>query len=341
MALASRPLILAGAALVGAGLIAPTPVTPALPHVAPPAVQLTADSDFFTLWADVLDRAFTNVTNLGTELVTPPLPILQQVVVNQANFLQDFLNNPSDIWNIFGQMWGNLVAGVSAPFVQPDLDNLDTLQSVAYLALSGLMGTILPDNPELGQWVLDFSTTSLGGWIIGEVGTFVSPWLELYNSLGDMFDSIRADDWAGAWNDLINIPAHMTDGWLNGYGPIDLTELAQDLDVPGLVIRSLSFDLPGLLNSAGTLFGSVSADVCAGIIAVGRCVGIPISMDGSPSGPLGSLISLSHTIAEALGWDGTGNPIDALLTGSTAADAVAGSDAFGTMWQDLLNAIGL
>lgn len=319
MALASRPLILAGAALVGAGLIAPTPVTPALPHVAPPAVQLTADSDFFTLWADVLDRAFTNVTNLGTELVTPPLPILQQVVVNQANFLQDFLNNPSDIWNIFGQMWGNLVAGVSAPFVQPDLDNLDTLQSVAYLALSGLMGTILPDNPELGQWVLDFSTTSLGGWIIGEVGTFVSPWLELYNSLGDMFDSIRADDWAGAWNDLINIPAHMTDGWLNGYGTVDLMSLLGSLlpELPIGTIRSLDIDLGGMLSPGGMLFGGIGADVCTTLPIVG-CVSVPpFPVDGVGYGPLGSLIEISQVIAQSLGWDGIGNPIDALLADPT------------------------
>lgn len=317
---AARCVVTAGAAVLGAGLVTVTPLTPTAPGIQPPPVQLAADSDFFTLWADVLDRALTNVTNLGTELVTPPVPILQQVVVNQVGFLQDFLANPLDIFKIFGEMWGNLVAGVSAPFAQPDLDNISGIQTVAYHALSGLMSTILPDNPELGQWLLDFSTTSLSGWLIGELGQFLSPWLELYNSIGDMVGSIRDNDWGGMFNDILNIPAHMVDGWLNGYGTIDLTGLVADVDIPVITIRELSIDLPGLLSAGGSIFGSVTADICGVPIILGRCA-LPITMEGSGSGPLGSLINLTHIVAQALGWDGNGNPIGALADPTTAIGA--------------------
>ncbi|WP_420108890.1 outer membrane porin GjpA [Mycolicibacter arupensis] len=320
MDLTTRPLITAGLTALGVGLIAAAPAAPPPPSIPPPAVQLAAESDFFTLWAEVLDRAFTNAVNLGTELITPPLPILQQVVTNQIGFLQDFLQNPADIFTIVGQMWDNLVAGLSAPFDQPDLSSLDQVQTLAYYSLSALMSSIVPDNPELGQWLLDFSTTDLSGWLIGLAGTVISPWVELSGSIDDIVEAVRDSDWLGALTETLNIPAHMLDGLLNGAGPLDLTSLAQDLDLPVISIRSLELELPGLLSDGGSIFGSVSGLICSFTIPITGGCGVPINMVGSESGPLGSLIDLGHTIAQALGWDGTGNPLDALFDGPVMAE---------------------
>lgn len=324
MELQTRPLIAAGVAIIGAGLITTGPSTPAPPNIAAPAVQLAADSDFFTLWADVLDRAFTNVTALGTDLVTPPVPVLQQVVVNQVGFLQDFLANPLDIWNIFGQMWGNLVAGVTAPF-DADTDLLDTGHRLVFGTVSGLLPVLVPDNTALAQWLLDFTATPFSGWLSGQVGVLLGPWLELWDSLGSMFGAIGENDWSGAWNDFINIPAHMTDSWLNGYGTVDLMGVLGPLlpELPIGTIRSLSIDLGGLLSQGGPLFGNIGADVCTTLPIVGCTSVPPFPVDGTGSGPWGSLIEMSHSIAQALGWDGTGNPIDALLDDPMVADLVA------------------
>lgn len=323
MELTTRPLIAAGIAAIGAGLITTAPPAPTLPGSQSPAVQLVADTDFFTLWADVLDRAFTNITALGTEWVTPPLPIVQQVVANQVGFLQDFLNNPGDIFNIVGQMWSNLVAGVTAPF-EADTNLLDPAHRLVFATLSSLLS---PDD-KLAAWLVDFSAWPVSGLLAGTLGALVSPWLELRDSISSMIGAIGDRDWSGAWNDLIDIPAHMIDGGLNGYGTVDLTDLLVPLlpDLPVGTIRSVSIDLGGLLSPGGPLFGNIGADVCTTLPIVG-CVSVPpFPITGLGSGPLGSLIEISHTIAQALGWDGTGNPIDALFNDVT--DASGSADAW-------------
>lgn len=313
MEFTARPLIAAGVTALGLGLVTASPpaVTPS--SVAMPAVQLTsADSGLISVWAQVADRSLTNITNLGTAALNPPLPILQQVVTNQVMFLEEFLHNPASIVNIVEQTWDNLKAAVNAPFVQPQLSNLDPLQTLAYHALSGLMTDIVPDNPELGQKLLDFSTTSLSGWIIGELGTVISPLVELNNSVGDIADAVRDGNWQAAITDLFEVPAHMLDGFLNGAGPIDIYPLVENLDIPVITIRALELELPGLLNGGGTIFGSIDADVCGATLPIVGCV-LPIVLTGTESGPLGSMIDIGHEIAQALGWDGTGNPIDALI----------------------------
>src|SRR5690625_878948 len=340
MELATRSLITVGAAAIGAGLITAVPAT-APPQIESPAVQLAADGDFFSLWADILDRAFTNVTALGTELVTPPIPVLQQVVVNQVGFLQDFFHDPADIWHIFGQLWGNLVTGVTVPF-EPDTDLLDTAHRLAFASIAALV----PADDKFLNWLVDFTASPVSGWLWGEVGALVSPWLELRDSLSSMIGAIGDGDWSGVWNDLVNIPAHMTDGWLNGYGTIDLTDLVGPMlpDLPIGTIRSVSVDLGGLLSPGGALFGGVGADVCTSLPFVG-CVSVPpFPISGTDVGPRGSLIGMSHTIAQALGWDGTGNPISALVGGATATGAA--TDLFGgdELWlgaQEFFASLGL
>lgn len=210
-------------------------------------------------------------------------------------------------------MWDNLVAGVSVPF-QADTDLLDSGHRLVFGTVSGMLPVIAPDDTELAQWLLNFTATPFSGWLFGELGTAISPWLELYDSISSMVGAIGDGDWAGAWNDLIDIPAHMTDGWLNGYGTVDLLGLLGPVlpDLPIGTIRSLSIDLGGLLSPGGVLFGGLGADVCASVPFLG-CVSVPpFPVDGAGPGPVGSLIEMTHLIAQALGWDGTGNPIDAL-----------------------------
>lgn len=309
---AARPLLAAaGVAALGLGLVTVTPLAPTPKSLAAPAVELTtADGGLVSLWASVLDQSLTNITHLGTEALNPPLPITQQILTNQVRFLQEFLHDPGSIFAILGQVWDNFKDAIAAPFTQPDLSHLDTMQALAYHTLSGLMSTLLPDNHELGQALLDFSTTSLSGFLLGAAGTVVSPVVELSSSLGSMFDAIGDGNWGGAFTDALELPAHVLDGFLNGT-TIDLSPLLADLHLPVITIRSLDLEMPGLLSAGGSMFTSIEADVCGASLPIVGCV-VPINLNGSDSGPLGSLMDIGHDIAEALGWDGVGNPIEAL-----------------------------
>jgi hypothetical protein len=355
MELVTRPVIAASVALLGAGMIAATPTTPTtLPAIQTPSIQFTSGFDPITPWVETLNQAFTNVTALGSDLVTPPVPVLQQVIVNQVGFLQDFLQNPGDIGNILREMWGNLVAGVSVPF-EPDSAALDGSHQLAFGILSSLVPVLFPDDQELVDAILNFSTTPISGLLWGSVGTFVSPLLELSNSIGSIIEAIQDNDWVGVLNDIVNIPAQVTDGFLNGYGTIDLTSLVEGVTLPIGTIRSLSIELGGLLSPGGSpLFDALGADICTTLPIVG-CRSIPpFPISGNELGPLGSLIETSHNIAQEIGWDGTGNPISALLTdmasdlgtfvsgpvaGDVSADAAAGAPT--DIFAELLAAVGI
>ncbi|MGH3564295.1 MAG: hypothetical protein ACRDTN_21590 [Mycobacterium sp.] len=91
---ALQPYATAGVAIVGASLVAVTPVAAPLPNLADiqsRAVQLTAD-DAFT---DVFNTASANATTLLNNFLLAPGVALQQLSVNVSDFLKEFLANPT------------------------------------------------------------------------------------------------------------------------------------------------------------------------------------------------------------------------------------------------------
>ncbi|WP_343598745.1 hypothetical protein [Mycobacterium sp.] len=52
----------------------------------------------------------------------------------------------------------------------------------------------------------------------------------------------------------------------------------------------------------------------------------PLDIPGQGVGPLGALTSWTQLLATLIGWDGTGNPLDVLLTDSSAMTAGATAD---------------
>ncbi|MDG5782988.1 hypothetical protein [Mycolicibacterium fortuitum] len=95
MQLALRPFTTAGIALVGAGVIAVSPLAP--PPVATSAtttmsaasVALTASSSFvdpIAYWGEVLELAGTNLSTHFEAAIADPFPVLGQVVENQVGY---------------------------------------------------------------------------------------------------------------------------------------------------------------------------------------------------------------------------------------------------------------
>ena len=326
MELSLRPYATAGIALVGASVIAVTPVTVSPDsHLMSADVALSAAVDPITPILTTFDSAEVNFAHLADEWLQAPLPIAQQVIANQlAN-----LSTHPDLGTALGNIGDNVKAALDAVFAK-DLSTLEPGHEFIYPVLTeGLDALGLPALlPKELQPVLDLTTTYLSGALIGLVGPVVAPMLALAAGTQAIVDNLTGatPDLASAVNDLVNVPAAMTDAFLNGGQKLDLTPVVSAL-APALGLdlpegTTLGVTLGGLLSPGGSLFNSLNLGIDVS--------GIPISSIGQPVGTLGSLMGLSKTIAKALGWDGSGNPL-APKDVTTKTDATkkldAGTDA--------------
>ncbi len=305
---ALRPYVTTGIALVGASAIAISPVAPPLPDVkaANPAVQLSAAIDPITPWLEVFNSSEVNVANLVNEWLAAPLPVLQQVIANQIGYLGQL----PDVESIAGQILQNLQAAAEAPFAQ-DTSTLDAGHAFIYeILLTGLEPIIPPLSPDLVP-IFELLTTSLSGVLLGSVGPVIGPVLALAATSQALIDNLTGEtpDFEAALNTLINSPAEVADAFLNGGQTLDITPLVSllgsDLLPEGTTV-GLTFG--GLLSPGGSIFNALDLSIPFG--------GVNLTLAGQGPGAIGSLIDLSKVIAKAIGWDGSGNPLDPPLVTS-------------------------
>lgn len=361
-ALTPRLWIVAGAALVGAGAIAATPIAaplPALPALQSRATQLTADFDPFGAWQDVLGTAKTNATTLSDAFSAAPFVAQQQEIANQVGYLQDLFNGSATIGDIFGHIKDNATdAFQAATFSGLTFDPLDPTTTAPLLysndAFHSLLVMVLPqylpqdENSGLISEVVQFMASPLSGVLIGALGPSISPWIALGNSFTEISDALSGDnaDWTTALQEMADIPANMAGGFLNG-ATLDLDALLpmladSGLFPEGITMDSLSYAFGGLL-STGETAGHVGGSIDGSEIGFGGSMlnglginldlGFPLDIAGQGVGPLAAWESLSQIMAGALGWDGLGSPLDDLFGSGTAA----GSD----LLAELASSFGL
>lgn len=307
-----RPFTTAGIALVGATAIAMTPVALTAPpdvRVDSPAVRLTAAIDPITPWLETFNSAEVNFANLANSWLEAPFPSLQQVIANQVGYLAQL----PDFEGIVRQIVDNVGAAIKAPLAidTSTLENTNRLLShrSLYTILSELAAEGASPIPSALQPLVDFSTTYASGMLLGLVGPVISPILALAASVNAIVENLTSGtpDLQAAVNSLINTPAKMVDAFLNGGQHLDLTPvmnaLGLDLDPNEATdVQKVGITFGGLLSPGGSIFNALSFDI---LIASSLNVNIP----GNPTGFIGSVIGLTKTIAKALGWDGTGNPL--------------------------------
>ncbi len=90
---AVRPYATAGVALVGASVIAVSPIVPPLPdiQVHNPAAHLAALADPFQAYTQVFQEAVGNLQSILATAAANPTPVLTQILKNQIASLQDIL----------------------------------------------------------------------------------------------------------------------------------------------------------------------------------------------------------------------------------------------------------
>lgn len=334
MHVAPRSYLTAGIAILGAGAVALAPVQP-LPQssaISPAlrsalAVQLATSIDPITPWVNTFQTATENISRLITAVTDNPLPILQQVIANQISYLQELPN----IGLILQQVVGNIGNAIGAPFAVPTscsdpiagpcesistanvavgVPVLGTLTQQVVFAL--LPGILSPEQYTSLKPVLDFTTSPLSGVLLGSIGPVIAPVLALVNSVGAVFGALVQADFETAIAELINIPANVTNAFLNGGQFLDLTPV---LGLAGVTlppsIASLGFNMGGLLSTGiSPVVGQGDPPAVAGPVAqVGfdglaftadLGLGAPVVDPGLSVGPLGALIGLNNQVANAI-----------------------------------------
>ncbi len=161
---------------------------------------------------------------------------------------------------------------------------------------------------------LNFSGSPLSGVLWGDIGTTLSPVLQINDDVTGIVDALSGSnpDYTTAFDDLLNMPANVTNAFLNGYGDVNFDALLTEfgISVPSSS-STLDADLGGLLSPAGSLINALGFTDTLGDCSIGCAT---LDVPTRAVGPLASMVELSQAIAEAIGWSGVGNPLDALAS---------------------------
>jgi hypothetical protein len=294
MEIAVRPHIAAGVALLGAGVIAVSPMAPPVPDIHLPSIStaannlvaLTSPLHLGDAYNQVLQAAITNIQALITNVADDPTPILSQMVANQATSLSTLAEAlqtaggaaattlttqvPALLQTALGQLSASNISGAVNTLLQiplavaaPALGLLPALQQIITTPITNLVKVI--------QAVTDPINAPLT--LVG----FIAPLISMTGATGVAFqsvvDALGTGDIQKVANAVLTAPATIADGLLNGgYGP----------DLGPLVGQPVSVFAGGLLSMGELVIGG------------------PTGFFIKTAGPLGALEFLRTTIANAL-----------------------------------------
>lgn len=241
MQLALRPFTTAGIALVGAGVIAVSPLAPqpvatsATTTMSAASVALTASSTFvdpIARWAEVFATTQTNVGKLVDAASADPFPVLNQIIENQARYANTIGTALSSAADGLYQ-WAAEGIERRLPEILDGLAQGDLLAAAQVLkfAITDLgiaavgMLPLLSLPYEISQNVADvFETIAAQGADTGIIGKPAFGLLNLANTMVGatatfgqaLIDAAEAGDPVAALSTIVNAPAYFTDCLLNG-----------------------------------------------------------------------------------------------------------------------------
>jgi hypothetical protein len=156
---------------------------------------------------------------------------------------------------------------------------------------------------------LEFSGSPLSGILWGSFGTTFSPILQLNDDITGITAALSGADpnYTTALDDLANMPANLTNAFLNGYGDVNLDSLLTEFGItPPTTDAALQVDLGGLLSPAGSLINGIGFTDTLGDCSIACAT---LDVPSTAVGPIASLFLEDQAIAESIGWDGVGAPL--------------------------------
>lgn len=313
MQLTVRPYVTAGIALVGASVIAVTPITP-LPETqaartmaSSSAVQLSAMANPIQPWANLVQNTIGNAGELGTAWLSDPAPALRQILSNQfgyaelyANSMVGFVKGMAE-WAT-GDGYGSLPNGLREAADELKTGNIEGAvqalnTSFIMMFLGGpisLMGLLeipvsISKNITAALEAVNTQVMYLGlGFLQNTLGVTT----QIGDSAQAIFDAIRVGDLVGAVSEAIGTPANVLNALINGYDNGFST-------MPGLITSGADGSVPGLLT---TLFVGLPQAIAAAIAPPAPASRAPLAEVASLPAPAATLVSLetsSPTVVEA------------------------------------------
>jgi hypothetical protein len=185
--------------------------------------------------------------------------------------------------------------------------NFGTINILSDLLGSTTAAEVLP--------LLNLVASPLSGVLWGLAGTALSPLAQLVDDGVHTFDALSTQDYTTAFDDLLNVPANVTNAFLEGYGNANNLLADFGLSLPGFTPE---LDLGGLLSPAGSLFNAVGFDLGASssttVLGVTWSASAFLNDPATTVGPIGSLLELGQAIAQSIGWDDIGNQLSGLAS---------------------------
>jgi len=347
---AVRPYFTGGIALVGASVIAVSPIAPPLPdfHLPNPAqvakeVELAAFVNPITTLTDVIQTAINNLSTTGGQVLADPFPVLQQIGVNQQGFAttlstpaQGLANAiasstlPASLQTALGQVAAGDIAGA-----------VSTLNNA--LTTAGL-GAVIPLLPvfaipsQMAQNLLNVTNTLSTGGLPLALGLSVLSTVEgtafqVGASAQAAVDAVQAGDGVTALSALLNGPAEITGAFLNGVpsqGFVGILSPSLGLanvltvQIPKQIAAALALGAPtpapALVKAAALTAPSELPSVAPKVVTLPTPAKVDVPADGS--GPIAKLFAPTHTNKTT-----TADSTPATTADSTAATTTSSAGA--------------
>ncbi len=351
MDITARPWTTAGFAftLVAASAIAAPAIAPVadLPALQTHAVQLVSGD---VSWDQVLQTALANGTDIYDHLSPATFADIQQFAANVPEYLDGTRNFNADLTTAYNAAINPFIPTNPEPYIYTSVDptpssiSIDTflghLFDIPLPGKDGLIdiltnglsfdigicplctGVTIPVLPLLVgdnlasqiEPYINFAGSPLSGILWGSFGTTLGPLLQLNDDVTAITAALggATPDYTTAFNDLADLPANVTNAFLNGYGDINLDTLLTDFGVTSPTTdASLFLDLGGLLSPAGSLINGIGFTDSLGDCSIACAT---LDVPATAVGPIASLFLQDQAIAESIGWDGVGQPLAHLFT---------------------------
>ncbi|WP_178357365.1 hypothetical protein [Mycolicibacterium hippocampi] len=191
--------------------------------MASPAVQLAAIPSPLQLYPQVLVKSLTNVGGLFEQYFADPFPIIRATLANQAVAFEDALTSLQ-----FGRLDEFFVA--VADFVLQPLKSIGQGIGTVFSYFD-----LLVSQPGGREYLFNVAFSPL---LNGIAATGLA--------IADVFEAITTFDVIGLVNAVINIPARIIDGVLNGVPGAEFDHYP----IPGLLTTEETSPAPGLISFA-------------------------------------------------------------------------------------------
>ncbi|CAJ1510457.1 outer membrane porin GjpA [[Mycobacterium] holstebronense] len=309
-----RPYVTAGVALVGASLVAVTPVSApllAVPDVQSAAVALTS------AWDNVLNASSANLTSLLNNWYLAPGVGMQQFWANQMDYWDRLLTDPSGSTNdVNEEIQLHLNAVISGWALQNETDAthstvLNHTMDGTHALMFGQVAGYIPAgvDKESIMPIIDYLGSPASAVLMGMIGPMISPWVALLNGITDgdsPFDTLVNMGGAFFNGATLNLGALLPMINSSGYFPT------------GMNMDHLDIAFGGLLSPGAVAVGPYQVlgpggEVVASVPAVGGSIFQSVGIEFSGVPVLGTLDLNSAGIGPIAAWQAWGQTVGALL----------------------------